>query len=159
VKTDDPRLDLQKLFERVQKINDLMLTVLKSHLILEQFINEFLDASSEKYDELTFAEKAELCETLNPAEIDQPIWTVVTAANKLRNKIAHTLDHTQIQSKMDELRAAYLAALTPTQVKEAKKLDDVRTAHSACALCGAYLVVATDGTQARKKANPLVQKS
>jgi hypothetical protein len=156
VKTDDPRLDLKKLFERIQKINDLMLTVLKSHLILEQFINEFLDASGGKYDELTFAEKAKLCETLNPAEIDQPIWIVVTAANKLRNKIAHTLDQTQIQSKMDELRTAYLAALTPAQVKEAEKLDNVRTAHSACALCGAYLVVAT---QAREKANSLVQKT
>jgi hypothetical protein len=73
VKTDDPRLqeNLKKLFERIQKINDLMLTVLKSHLILEQFINEFLDASGEKYDELTFAKKAKLCETLNPAEIDR----------------------------------------------------------------------------------------
>jgi len=41
VKTDDPRLEesRNKLLDRVQKINDLKLTVLKNHLMVEeQFI-------------------------------------------------------------------------------------------------------------------------
>ncbi len=128
MKTDDPRLEesRKKLFERVQKINDLMLTVLKNHLILEQLVNEFLDASGKMDEDLTFAKKATLCEELRPAEIDPPIWKVIAAANRLRNKIAHTLDQAQIQAKMDELRATYLAALTPTQAKGVEKLDDAR---------------------------------
>jgi hypothetical protein len=153
VKTDDPLLEegRKKLVERIQKITDLMVTVLVSHLILEQFIDEFLDASGKKHDGLNFAKKAALCEELKPAEIDPPIWKVVTAANRLRNKIAHTLDQAQIQSQMNELRDAYLAALTPTQATEVEQLDDARTASGACELCGGYLVVATDAAQARTK--------
>jgi hypothetical protein len=154
VKTDDPRLEesRKKLLERVQKINDLILTVLKNHLVVEQFMNEFLDSSGKKHDDLTFAKKAMQCEELNPAEIDTPIWTVLDAANKLRNKIAHTLDQTQIRRKMDKLRAAYLAALTPTQAKGAEELDDILIAANAFELCGAYLVGATVAAQARNKA-------
>jgi hypothetical protein len=154
VKTDEPRLEesRQKLFERIQKINDLMLTVLKYHLVLEQFMNDLLDESGKKHDDLTFAEKLELCKELNPAEIDPPTWQVLTAINRLRNKIAHTLDQTDIEATMNELRAAYLAALTPTQAKGLEKLDDTRIAASACEHCGAYLVVATEAAQAPKKA-------
>jgi hypothetical protein len=151
VKTDDPRLEesRQKLLERVQKINDLILTVLKKHLILEHFMNEFLDASRKKYDdELSFAKKAALCKELKPAEIDPSIWEVLTKANQLRNKIAHTLDEAEIKSKTDDLRTSYLAALTPTQAKGAEKLDDVRIASGAFELCGAYVVAATIGVQA-----------
>ena len=70
----------------------------------------------------------------------------------MRNKIAHTLDQTEIRSKTDDLRASYLAALTPTQVKGVEKLDDIRIVGNACELCGAYLAVATDAVRARKKA-------
>ena len=44
MKADDPRLEesLKRLTERIQKINDMIVAVLKNHLVLEQFINEFL---------------------------------------------------------------------------------------------------------------------
>jgi hypothetical protein len=45
----------------------------------------------------------------------------------------------------------YLAAIMPTQAKEAEKLDDVRITGVARELCGAYLVVAADSAQIRKK--------
>jgi hypothetical protein len=50
------------------------------------------------------------------------------------------------------MRAAYLAALTPTQAKAAEKLDDVRIAAAAFELCGAYLVAATEAARARETA-------
>jgi hypothetical protein len=52
---------------------------------------------------------------------------------------------------VDELRAAYLAALMPMQAKGVEKLDDADMAADAFLLCGAYLVVATEAAQARKK--------
>jgi len=79
------------------------------------------------------------------------IWKVVYAANQLRNKIAHTFDRAKIKAKMDALRTAYLAALTPTQAEAAKKLDDAKIAAGAMQLCGAYLVVATDAVRSGKK--------
>ena len=154
MKSDDARLEesRKKLLDRIQKINDLILAVLKNHLIIEQFMNEFLDASGKKRDDLRFADKANLCKELKPGEIDPPMWDVLTKGNQLRNKIAHTLDQTEIQAKMNELRAAYLAALTEKQVEAAKKLDDIRIAAAAFELCGAYLVAATVAAPARKKA-------
>jgi hypothetical protein len=143
-------VDLDPMAMLAHQIVDL-LDALEQHLILEQFMNEFLDASGKKYDDLTFAKKTELCEELKRAEIDPPIWKVLTAVNRLRNKIAHTFDHAEIQAKMDAVRAAYLAALTPTQAKGVEKLDDARIAPNACELCGGYLVVATETVRARKK--------
>lgn len=152
MKADDPRLEesRKKALERIQKVNDMILTVLKNHVVVEQFMNDFLDVSGRKHLRLTFDKKSKRCKGLKPAEIDPPIWKVLDAGNALRNKIAHTLDQAQIQSKMDELRAAFLAALTPEQAKGMKELDDVRIAGEAFALCGAYLVAATDAVQARR---------
>jgi hypothetical protein len=108
----------------------------------------FLEASGEKYDGLTFAGKATRCEELKPPEVEPSIWDVLKAANKLRNRIAHTLDQGLIQTRMDKLRTAYLAALTPTQAEGVKELDDVHIASGAFELCGAYVVAATDTVRA-----------
>jgi hypothetical protein len=153
VKADDPRLEesRKKALERVQKVNDIILAVLKNHLVVEQFMNDFLGVSGRKHRRLTFDEKSKRCKGLNPAEIGPPIWKVLDAGNALRNKIAHTLDQSQIQSKMDELRAAFLAALTPEQAEGMKELDDARIAGEAFQLCGAYLVAATDAVRSRKQ--------
>jgi hypothetical protein len=88
--------------------------------------------------------RAKLCERQKPPEIEGPIWKLITAVNYLRNKIAHALDQDEIQSKVDDVRAAYLAALTPEQEKHAKDLDDIRITAGAFELCGAYIVGATD---------------
>jgi hypothetical protein len=152
VKADDPRLDQsrKKLFERIERINEMMVTVLKNHLIVEQFMNEFVAASGKKHEDLGFDDKAKLCKELKPQEIDPQIWEVLTKGNRLRNKIAHTLDQAEIKVKMDELRAVYLAALSEEQRRAAEKLDDVRIAATAFELCGAYLVGATDAVRVAK---------
>jgi hypothetical protein len=99
----------------------MMVTVLKNHLAVEQFMNEFLQISGKKAKG-SFADKAQHCQSLKPAEIEPPVWNVLTAANQLRNKIAHTLDQAEIKVKMDELRAAYLAALTEEQALQRSAL-------------------------------------
>ncbi len=40
MRADDPRLEesRKKLFERVERVNDLILAVLKNHLVVEQFM-------------------------------------------------------------------------------------------------------------------------
>jgi hypothetical protein len=155
VKTDDPRLkeSRKKAVERIQKIDEMMLTVLKNHLVVEQFMNDFLDVSGKKHDKLSFAEKARLCEELKPAEIETAIWTVLTATNRLRNKIAHTLDQLEIQYETSTLRTDFLAALTSEQAEAMKELDNVRIAGEAFQLCGAYLVAAALAVRAGQAAS------
>jgi hypothetical protein len=92
-----------------------------------------------------------LCKSQNAAKIDAPMWAVLGAVNKLRNKIAHTFDQAQIKSRMGDLRTAYLAAISPTQAKDSEKLPDTSIVVAACGLCAAYLVVATDAAQTPKK--------
>jgi hypothetical protein len=152
MKADDPRLEASRkeLFERIKKMDELILTVLKNHVGLEQFLSEFLEASGKEPEKMSFYEKAKECEGLRPPEVEATIWKVVYAANELRNKIAHTFELAKIKAKMDALRAAYLAALTPTQVEAPKELDDGRIAAGAMELCGAYLVVATEAARSGK---------
>ena len=151
MKADDPRLEKSRkeAIERVNRVNEMMVTVLKNHLVVEQFMDEFLAASGKKANG-RFADKAQHCQSLKPPEIDPPIWKVLTAANQLRNKIAHTLDEAEIKTKMDEVRAAYLAALSDQQRPYSEKLDDMRIAAAAFELCAAYLVAATEARAAKK---------
>jgi len=153
MKTDDPRLEKSRkeAIERVNRVNEMMVTVLKNHLVIEQFMDDLLTTSGKKADG-GFVDKMRLCESLKPPEIDPPIWKVLTAANQLWNKIAHTLDQAEIKTKMDKVRTTYLAALSDQQRPHSEKLDDVRIAAAAFELCGAYLVVATDNARGAKKA-------
>lgn len=148
MKTDDPRLEKSRkeVIERVSRVNAMTLTVLMNHLVVEQFMDEFLTAFGEKANG-SFADKALHCQNLKPPEIDPPIWNVLTAANQLRNKIAHTLDQAEIKTTVDEVRAAYLAALSDQQRPYSEKLDDVHIADAAFELCAAYLVAATQAVK------------
>jgi hypothetical protein len=152
MKADDPRLEKsrQEAIARVARVNEMMVTVLKSHIVVEQFMDEFLAVSGRK-PKGTFADKAQSCQDLKPPEIEPALWEVLKKANLLRNKIAHTLDHAEIQVKMDRLRAAYLAALSDQQRPHSENLDDIRTAAGAFELCGAYLVGATEAVREKKR--------
>jgi hypothetical protein len=79
MKADDPRLEASRkeVFERIKKMDELMLTVLKNHVGLEQFLSEFLEASGKKPDEMSFYEKAKECEGLGPPEVEPAIWKAV----------------------------------------------------------------------------------
>jgi hypothetical protein len=156
MKGDDPHLEetYKKALERNKEIKDMKSTVLDNHLLVEQFMDDLLKAYGKKYKGLEFSEKVDLCETLNPAEIDPQIWKVLRAANQLRNKISHTLDQKKIQSKIDVLRVAYITSLTSTQAEAAEKLDDVQIVGAALRYCGAYLVAATDAVRARQATSP-----
>jgi hypothetical protein len=150
MKADDPRLEQSRkeAIERVNRVNAMMVTVLKNHLVVEQFMDEFLVASGKKANG-SFADKAQHCQSLKPPEVDPSIWNVLTAANQLRNKIAHTLDEVEIKTKMDGVRAHYLAALSDEQQAHAGKLDDVQIAAAAFELCAAYIVAATRAAPAK----------
>ena len=48
MRADDPRLEKSRLaaIERVKRVNEMIVTVLKNHLVLEQFMDEFLGERS-----------------------------------------------------------------------------------------------------------------
>jgi hypothetical protein len=154
MKADDPRLEAKRkeLFERIEKMDDLLLTIVKNHICLKQFMSDFLDTCREDPEDLSFFQKIEACEEHSPEEIEAATWRVFYAANELRNKIAHTYDEAKVKQKLAALRTAYIAVQnSPAQVEAVKKLTDAQLAAGAMQLCGAYLVVATERVKAARR--------
>src|SRR5688572_24507105 len=98
MKTNDPLLEATRheLFERVKRMDELLVTIVKNHIGLEQVMSEFLEASGKEPEKMTFYEKIEACEEQAPQEVEAPLWKVFYAVNELRNKIAHTYDEKKV---------------------------------------------------------------
>jgi hypothetical protein len=153
VKTDDPRFEEshKRALERAAKRRALKQAVTDNHPTFERCVRDFLDASNQKHDHLRLKKKIDLCETLRPPQISPAEFKVMCAARELRNELEHDINEAQIQTKMAQLRSAYLAALSPIQAKAEKDLDDASIAASAYQHCISHLVVATDAVQASRK--------
>src|SRR5437868_4103078 len=109
VKIDDPRLEKAhaEMTERVRKYDERMLTVMKNHLGVEQFLNELLSAASRRWKGRMCGGKIDIARgELDLPEIEPAIWKVLEAGNTLRNKIAHGADESVIAAKMTAVRKA-----------------------------------------------------
>jgi hypothetical protein len=146
---NDPRLvESQKnLTERIKKLDDFIVTVLKYHVSVEQSMTELIEAYGKKAGD-TFYDKIVQCEALAPSEADATTWEVLKKANRLRNAVAHKIDGPEVKDAMTELRTAY-AALSEQSAKDEKKMTDLQLALSAFIHCGSCIIVATDN---KKKA-------
>ncbi len=146
MKSDDPRLieSHKRLTERIAKLDEMVLIVLKNHIAVEQSMGEFLEAHGKKSDNLTFADKIKACKARNAPEIEKPIWDLLKEANRLRNTIAHKMDEKEIKAQMDVVRAFYCAAVSKEQAEAAKTMTDPQMVMSALLHPGSYIVVATE---------------
>jgi hypothetical protein len=149
VKTDDPRLEKsrQEMFERVEKLNVLTLAVLRSHLLVEQSIGDYIIASGKKpnwVEKQKFSTKMERCKKLAKDEGNSELWRILEAANQLRNAIAHTLSSDKIAEKMKQLKNRHLAWLTPAQAAGLADQSDDYIAQSACLTCAGFILVLKD---------------
>ena len=146
MKSDDPRLieSHKRLTERIAKLDEIVLTVLKNHIAVEQFMGEFLEAHGKKSNDLTFADKIKACKARNAPEIEKPLWDLLKECNRLRNTIAHKMDEKEIKAQMDVVRGAYYAAVSKKQAEAAKTMTDPQMAMSALMHCGFYIVVAAE---------------
>jgi len=157
MKFDDARLEQSRreAEDRIRNFNTLTLAVIRSHLLIEQTMDNFLEAAlfHPEYVCKTFGfdQKVKLCRSMCFNEDGDQIWKVVKAANELRNTIAHSLDQVQITAKMKKLREVYLAVLTPEQAKEAEKLPDHQIAEAACVLCAGFLATIEGDAKGRRE--------
>jgi hypothetical protein len=152
MKADDKQISdrLQEIIELRKKIDERTATVLPLHLILEQKMSEYLQARNEAPPN-KWAGKKQRCEELKPPEFEPEMWPVFKACNDLRNEIAHNLDQAAIQARVEQLRAAYLAALSPgVQRKASEGLGDIQIIEDAFRLCHSYMSVATENVKKGK---------
>ena len=152
MKSDDPKLEKsrQEMFERVKKMNALTLAVLRSHLLAEQSMGDYIVASGRKskwVQKQKFSTKMELCKKLAKDEGDDLLWGVLDAANQLRNTIAHSLSSEKIAEKMKQLRDRFLAYLTAEQAAGIADQSDDYVAESACLTCAGFITTLTRRNQ------------
>jgi hypothetical protein len=110
MRTDDERLEKSRkaIVERIAKLNALMLTVIKGHLIIEQAMDSFLEAcllypEHVRENRFNFSHKAHMCRSLGLNENEDDLWSVLWAVNALRNQIAHSLRPVEIQDSTRSL--------------------------------------------------------
>jgi len=144
VKTDDPQLEKsqKEMFERIEKMDKLTIATLRSHLLAEQCMNDYIIASGVKRKWLgkkTFWDKMQKCKLLAKEEGKDALWGVLEAANQLRNTIAHTLSMDKIADKMAQLKKKYLACLTEKQAAGLRDQPDDFIAQSACVTCAGFI--------------------
>lgn len=89
---------LARFFEKLPHGNDIMLVILKGHLLLEEQVREIVDErlinpTSLRDARLSCHQMICLAEALCPKDVEPIIWESAKKLNKLRNDIAHKLDH------------------------------------------------------------------
>ena len=145
MRTDDPRLEKarKEMLEHVDNMNKLSLATLRSHLLAEQCMGDYIVASGVKDKWLRkkpFKDKIAKCKVLAKEESKDPLWHVLEAANQLRNTIAHTRSTDKITDSMAQLKSKYLASLTENQAAGLKDQPDDVIALSACVTCAGFIV-------------------
>jgi len=153
MRADDPRLVAahERLTARVQAYDERLTTVLKNHLACEQSLDELLKAASRRWRGRTFKGKIDVAKTLLLPELEEQVWTVLEAGNKLRNAVAHGHKEGAIASCITELRKAYLACSSPEQQTGIKEMTDIQVIMSAFNHCGSFIVVAAEQLTQPKK--------
>jgi hypothetical protein len=155
VKSDDPRLveSQKRLAERVNSLNALILEVLKNHVVVEQFMSEFLDVYGKQSGDMMFYAKMKACKEEKPEIVEEQVWTLLCKCNRLRNSLAHKMDAAEIITNTDAVRDAYIKCLSERHAAGVKEMKNEIMAASALQHCGSYIVVATENKKdANKKA-------
>ena len=158
MKIDDPRLEKarKEMAERVEKYNALLLSVIKTHLVVEQAMDGLLAAAlfHPEYIRETrfnFAHKMKICQAMALTDNEDKLWRVLGAFNSLRNKLAHTTQIDEIRSNMDQLRKVYLSSLNGKQVEALKEEPDHRLAEFAAYLCAGFLATLAEDSKSQRR--------
>ena len=158
MKGDDAELQkkLKEIAERSKKIDELRVAVIKGHLIVEETLDAFIEASlfnpeQLKTERLNFHTKGSLALSLSLQEDQDQHWSVFWAVNQLRNKIAHKLDSEEIEEKMKFLRNAYIRTLSSKQAEHAEKLSDKEIVDAACYLTAGFLATLAQDAKTRRR--------
>ncbi|MHC6157516.1 hypothetical protein ACVSQB_37835 [Bradyrhizobium elkanii] len=141
---DDPEFKkrVEEVRERYRNQNALTLSVLRNHLEAEQIMNDYISAngvSKRKLRRMKFSDKMEKCKLFAKGEEDEPWWGILNAANSLRNTIAHNLDADKIDRRLADLKAKYLATMTPENAAAIENEPDDYIAMMACSTCGGFI--------------------
>lgn len=107
--------DLTRLIAALPAGEDLVLLVLKGHLVVEQLLNHYIDVVSPnpkpilELSRLGFSMRVRIAQSLyhHDDDIDKILWTPIRQLNQLRNSIAHELEPKTLEQQVDALIKGY----------------------------------------------------
>ncbi|MGY3591458.1 hypothetical protein ACVIGB_008963 [Bradyrhizobium sp. USDA 4341] len=163
IRTDEPEpTEREKLFEEtrkramelVRRTEHMMLSVVKTQVIVEGFMIALLEAYGRDPNRFFYTGKKieELRDRIDPPEVGRPIWELLSLCSHVRNELVHSLHVDKIKEKSQKVREAYLAMTPEGACKESiKEMNDTEVVIDAIRDCGGYIVVATDAKGAIDK--------
>ena len=99
----------EKVMERFLRLvpddSDMLAVVLKSHLLIEERLNDIIeqavaDAEPLRGLRLTFENKSRLAQALAPVEGAPNLWRSIAALNSVRNRLSHEAEPTDLDRKL-----------------------------------------------------------
>lgn len=132
--------------------DDLVLIVLKGHLLLEQQLEQIIKqvvAHGDILDDarLTFVHKAVLAKAMCWTEHENSMWDFIDALNTLRNDIVHSLGNDKTDGRLQKALAKHEATLNAEEVKKVANFSTANRLKHAVMITmgflGAYLGDAT----------------
>jgi hypothetical protein len=102
-----PAEDLIRFFENLPRNGDVELTLLKGHLLIEEMLQLLIDeklANPSVIEDARFSFHQRLClaRAFYTGGHLEWVWLAGQKLNAVRNKLAHSLEARDIQSKIDE---------------------------------------------------------
>lgn len=93
----------------IPKRGDPTFAVLKAHLLIEDYLTEYIEtkvrhANYLQQARLTFAQKASLARAFNARANDDWIWDGIRKLSELRNELAHRRKSAKVEGKVREFR-------------------------------------------------------
>lgn len=98
---------LDRLYQHMPSQDDMILIVLKGHLLIEEMLEHIIYmvvAHGERLEKakFTFYQKVVLAQAMCWPEHGE-FWDVIFAVNSLRNDLAHSLQSTQIENRVNRI--------------------------------------------------------
>ncbi|MCC5451498.1 hypothetical protein LMJ53_07095 [Rheinheimera sp. UJ51] len=105
--------DIQNKFsEEVKYVDDSAQILLKGHLVVEDLMNQALEAfvlHGEYIEDakLQFHQKLELCKAISVGDNNNNMWNLIKKINVLRNALSHSLDPGRREKAVKSLASIY----------------------------------------------------
>ncbi|MBE7215950.1 hypothetical protein MK852_16145 [Shewanella benthica] len=95
------------VLQTLEDINDLELTILKCHLLIEGALTDVIvsKAESPKYimeARLTFSNKHQLARAMYDGACESWVWAAISMLNKTRNRLAHNLTSKNVEDDINK---------------------------------------------------------
>jgi hypothetical protein len=131
--------------EDLERIDKMILEVVKAQIIVERFMISFLQAHGRDLKHFFFtAQKIKECKRIDPPEVGQTMWDLLALCSYVRNELVHSLDDEEIKAKTKAVRDAYLAATESERQRQGiRDMNDTQMVTSALYDCGSHIAVAT----------------